>query len=59
MYIEEGTDRKAVSSDPLAEARMVVDDDDADISFFWNMRKKDHCYKHTETIYSIKAYFKT
>jgi hypothetical protein len=57
IYIEEGTHRKAESSDTLVEAPMV--DDDADISFFWNMRKKDHCYEHTETIYSIKVHVET
>jgi hypothetical protein len=39
------------------EAPMV--DDDVDFSFFWDIGKKDHCYKNTETIYSIKVYVKT
>jgi hypothetical protein len=56
IYTEEGTERKAEGSDPLVEAPIV--DDNADFSFFSDMRKKDHCYKHTETIYSIKVYVK-
>jgi hypothetical protein len=39
------------------EAPMV--DEDADLSFFSDMRKKGHCYMPTETIYSIKVYVKT
>jgi hypothetical protein len=38
IYTEDGRKRKAEGSDPLLEAPMT--DDDADISFCWDMREK-------------------